>query len=35
MLRHFHKGDATELALFLAGMLALIGLVARMVGVWP
>lgn len=30
-----HNGDASEFALFLAGILALIGLVARMAGVWP
>jgi hypothetical protein len=30
----FKNGDCTELALFLAGFVSLIGLVARMAGVW-
>lgn len=32
--RLIHNGDASELALFLCGLLALVGLVARMAGVW-
>lgn len=35
MLSHlFTNGDASELTLFLAGFVSLIGLVARMAGVW-
>lgn len=29
-----HNGDVSELALFICGLLALCGLVARLVGVW-
>jgi len=31
----WRNGDATELSLYLCGMLALLGLVARVAGVWP
>lgn len=36
MLSHLftNGGDASELTLFLAGFVSLIGLVARMAGVW-
>ena len=35
MLGHFHNGDATDLSLGICGVVALLGLFARMTGLWP